>query len=219
MISGVDLLIFDCDGVLVDSEPIAVRINAAMLADLGWHLSDEEIVERFVGRSVASNLEQIEAHLGRPVPAGWVSQFAARITAAHDAELTAIEGIGDALAAIDEWEVPTCVASSGSQEKIRHSLSSLGMYDRFAGHIFSAAEVAHGKPAPDLFLHAARSMHTPPARCVVVEDSRYGVIAARAAGMRSLGYAGGVTPAAWLEGTDTIVFTDMRKLPDLLAAL
>ncbi len=214
-----DLIIFDCDGVLVDSEPIAIRVSADMTAELGWHLTDEQIVQLFVGRSEPENLAQIEAHIGRPVPADWSTRFASRIRAAHDLELTAVEGIIEALAAIAETGVPTCVASSGGPEKIRHSLSRFGMVDQFAGHIFSAAQVAHGKPAPDLFLFAARSMGADPARCVVVEDSRHGVTAARAAGMRALGYAGGVTPAEWLEGPDTTVFTDMRKLPELIAAI
>ena len=110
----------------------------------------------------------------------------------------------------------TCVASSGSHAKMRRTLGFTRLYDRFSGRIFSAEEVANGKPAPDLFLHAAMSIGVSPVRCVVVEDSRHGVQAARAAGMRSLGYSGGLTPAAWLEGADTVVFEDMRKLPALL---
>ena len=109
-----------------------------------------------------------------------------------------------------------CVASSGSHGKIRRSLTLTGLYERFEGRIFSASEVANGKPAPDLFLHAAACSGVPPARCVVVEDSRYGVQAARAAGMAVFGYAGGVTPAHWLEGPGTVVFHDMRALPRLL---
>jgi beta-phosphoglucomutase-like phosphatase (HAD superfamily) len=116
-------------------------------------------------------------------------------------------------------KLPTCVASSGSHDKMRHTLGRTGLYQRFEGRIFSAAEVAHGKPAPDLFLHAARQMGVEPARCVVVEDSQYGVQAARAAGMRAFGYSGGLTPAQWLEGHDTVVFEDMRKLPELLDQL
>jgi HAD superfamily hydrolase (TIGR01509 family) len=213
-----DLIIFDCDGVLVDSEPIALRISADMTAELGWHLTDEQIVQLFVGRSEAENLVQIEDHIGRSVPADWPTRFADRVRAAHELDLAAVEGILEALAAIAETGIPTCVASSGGPERIRHSLSRVGMLDQFAGHIFSAAQVAHGKPAPDLFLLAAHTMGADPARCLVVEDSRYGVIAARAAGMRALGYAGGVTPAEWLEGADTVVFSDMRKLPELIAA-
>lgn len=99
---------------------------------------------------------------------------------------------------------------------MRHTLGLTGLYDLFDGRIFSATEVEHGKPAPDLFLHAAASIGVDPSRCVVVEDSRYGVEAARAAGMRALGFYGGLTPREWLEGPDTYVFDDMRELPALL---
>ena len=216
MISGTDLIIFDCDGILVDSEPIALRLNALMLAELGWHLSDDEIIERFVGRSMKSNIATVEAHLGHPVPPDWPDRFQAKIRAAHDAELTAITGITEALAVIAESPHPICVASSGLPERIRHSLELVGLYEYFEGRLFSAVEVTRGKPAPDLFLHAAARMGVRPERCVVVEDSQYGVEAARAAGMHVYAYAGGVTPAAWLEGPDTTIFTDMRKLPELL---
>jgi HAD superfamily hydrolase (TIGR01509 family) len=213
-----DLIIFDCDGILVDSEPIALRINANMLAELGWIMPDDEIVERFVGRSMKSNIATIEAHLHRPVPADWADRFRHAVSEAHDAELTAVAGISEALAEISQWDVEICVASSGQPARIRHSLQLCGLYDRFVGRIFSAAEVAHGKPAPDLFLHAAARLGVEPRRCVVVEDSQYGVVAARAAGMHAYAYAGGVTPAALLDGPDTTVFTDMRKLPEVLAS-
>jgi HAD superfamily hydrolase (TIGR01509 family) len=109
-----------------------------------------------------------------------------------------------------------CVASSGSHEKMGRTLGKTGLRRYFEGRIYSASEVANGKPAPDLFLHAAARMGVEPRHCVVVEDSRFGVQAARAAGMRSLGYAGGITPAQWLEGPGTVVFSDMRKLPGLI---
>jgi HAD superfamily hydrolase (TIGR01509 family) len=189
-----------------------------MLAELGWHPTDDEIIERFVGRSMAENITQVETHIGRPVPPDWADRFAERILAAHETDLTEVEGIAEALATIAESGIPTCVASSGSPEKIRHSLTRFGMHEQFAGHIFSASQVSRGKPAPDLFLHAARQMGAEPARCLVVEDSRYGVMAARAAGMRAFGYSGGVTPGDWLEGPDTVVFSDMRKLPELIAS-
>jgi beta-phosphoglucomutase-like phosphatase (HAD superfamily) len=109
------------------------------------------------------------------------------------------------------------VASSSGHDNLRYKLELTGLYERFEGHIFSAAEVANGKPAPDLFLHAASRMGAAPADCVVVEDSVYGVQAARAAGMDVFGYAGGVTAAEVLEGPRTVVFDDMRALPRLLA--
>jgi HAD superfamily hydrolase (TIGR01509 family) len=138
-----------------------------------------------------------------------------------DEGLTVVDGIREALAGVAALGLETCVASSGGHAKMRHTLGRTGLYETFAGRIFSAQddpEVAEGKPAPDLFLHAARRMGVEPAGCVVVEDSRPGVLAARAAGMRSYGYAGGVTPAARLAGPGTVVFDDMRKLPELLSA-
>jgi HAD superfamily hydrolase (TIGR01509 family) len=213
-----DLIIFDCDGVLVDSEPLAVRVNAGMLAELGWHLDDDEIIERFLGRSMRSNVATVEAHIGRPVPADWVDRFMTKILAAHEAELAAVDGISEALDVISAWDVQICIASSGQPDKIRHSLALVGLDAAFGDRIFSAVQVAHGKPAPDLFLHAAAALGAEPARCVVVEDSQYGVQAARAAGMYAYGYAGGLTPASWLAGANTTVFDDMRRLPGLLEA-
>lgn len=115
--------------------------------------------------------------------------------------------------ALDALTLPTCVASSGPHDKMRHTLGRTGLYERFAGRIYSATEVSRGKPAPDLFLYAAQKMGVDPAACVVVEDSRPGVHAARAAGMRAFGYAGGLTAAERLHGRDTTVFYDMREPP------
>ncbi|MGW6690867.1 HAD family hydrolase [Streptomyces sp. NPDC054961] len=213
MITPIELVIFDCDGVLVDSERIAVRVQVAVGAELGWPLTEAEVMDRFVGRSNASIGEQIAARLGSDRAVAWQARFEQLHRLAVDAELTPVDGIHEALAALT---LPTCVASSGSHEKMRHTLGHTGIHAHFEGRIFSADEVAHGKPAPDLFLHAAQRMGVDPSACVVVEDSKYGVQAARAAGMRSLGYAGGLTPAQWLEGPDTVVFDDMRKLPMLL---
>lgn len=207
-----ELVIFDCDGVLVDSERIAVRIDVEVLAELGWPLTRDEVIERFLGRTHEYMLGEIEAHLGRSLAAEW-ERFEQRYLAAIEAELKAVDGIEDVL---DALPVPTCVASSGSHEKMRRTLGRTGLYERFDGRIFSATEVASGKPAPDLFLHAAARMGVRPEACAVVEDSHHGVAAARAAGMRAFGYAGGVTPADWLAGPGTVVFDDMRELPGLL---
>ncbi|GAB3972138.1 HAD family hydrolase [Plantactinospora veratri] len=213
MIDPIELVIFDCDGVLVDSERIAVRVHVSMGADLGWPLTEADVVERFIGRSSASIQELIAARLGHDVAATWAERFELAHRQEVDAGLTPVEGITDALDAISQ---ATCVASSGTHEKMRHTLGRTGLYRRFEGRIFSATEVARGKPAPDLFLHAAATMGVPPAACVVVEDSLYGMQGARAAGMRCLGYAGGLTPARQPEGAATVIFDDMRKLPALL---
>ncbi|MFF2197789.1 HAD family hydrolase [Streptomyces sp. NPDC058157] len=219
MIKPIELVIFDCDGVLVDSERIAARVQIALGAELGWPLTEEEVVDRFIGRSHAAIREQIAERLGQDVAAVWSERFEELHREAVDAGLAPVDGLPGALDALDLLALPTCVASSGSHDKMRHTLGRTGLHARFAGRIYSASEVSRGKPAPDLFLHAARSMGVDPAACVVVEDSRPGVDAARAAGMRSLGYAGGLTPAARLEGPDTTVFHDMRRLPELIAAL
>ncbi|MCT9934118.1 HAD family hydrolase [Planotetraspora sp. A-T 1434] len=214
MSASIELVIFDCDGVLVDSERIAVRVDRVILEQAGLRLSEEEIIERFVGRSDQVFIAAIEEHIGEPLPDGWLNRFDAAYRDALASELTPVDGIVDALRAIP---YASCVASSGSHEKMRFTLGLTGLYHFFEGRIFSATEVRKGKPAPDLFLHAARAMGVDPAACVVVEDSRYGVQAARAAGMRAFGFTGGLTPAAMLQGANTVLFDDMRDLPQLLA--
>ncbi|HKD00266.1 MAG TPA: HAD family hydrolase [Methylomirabilota bacterium] len=210
----ISLVIFDCDGVLVDTERIAVKIDVVVLGKLGWTMTEAEVIERFMGRSDEEMTREIEAHLGRRLPASWEEPFRHLYREAFAAELTPVPGI---VAALDAIAIPTCVASSGTHEKIRYTLGLTGLYERFAGRIFSVSEVARGKPAPDLFLHAAQRLGVPPAGCAVVEDSPYGIKAARAAGMRAFGYAGGLAPRRALEGHETIVFDDMRELPRLIA--
>ncbi|MER7465897.1 HAD family hydrolase [Streptomyces sp. NPDC097981] len=209
----IELVIFDCDGVLVDTERIAARVNVALGAELGWPLTEDEAISLFIGRSSASNRELVADRLGAQAAREWEERFALMHAEAVDAGLTPVDGLPEALDAIT---LPTCVASSGSHEKMRHTLGRTGLYERFAGRIHSATEVSRGKPAPDLFLYAAQRMGVAPSACAVVEDSRPGVEAARAAGMRSFGYAGGLTPASHLAGPGTVLFTDMRDLPGLL---
>ena len=211
--AAVELVIFDCDGVLIDSERLGVEVDVMALRELGWPLSETEAIARFVGRSDRENRAAIEAHLDRKLPDGWGDQVDERYRQAFATALTPVDGV---LEALDRISLPTCVASSGTHEHLRYTLELTGLYERFAGRIFSADDVGRGKPAPDLFLLAAERMDAKPARCVVVEDSRPGVEAARAAGMRVLAFAGGLTPAELLDGPDTIVFYDMRELPSLL---
>jgi len=208
-----ELVIFDCDGVLVDSEPLSVGVDAEVLAELGMPLSEQEIVDRFVGRSPAVMRQAIERHLGHPLPDDWIARTRSRYTEAFERALEPIDGIEEALDAIS---AETCVASSSEPDELAFKLKLTGLYERFAGRIFSASEVRNGKPAPDLFLLAAERMGVAPGACAVVEDSQYGVQAARAAGMGVFGYAGSVTPARMLEGPGTTVFDDMRDLPRLL---
>lgn len=208
-----ELVIFDCDGVLVDSETIAVPIDAAILEQYGIRITEAEIIDRFVGRSPSVMTEFIEAHLGHGLPEGAHERFEEMYAEAFRARLVPVDGIEEVL---DRLALATCVASSSEPEPLRVKLELTGLYERFAGHLFSAAEVDQGKPAPDLFLHAANRMGVDPARCAVVEDSQYGVQAARAAGMNAFGYAGGLTAAVALAGPATTVFDDMRQLPGLL---
>jgi HAD superfamily hydrolase (TIGR01509 family) len=209
------LVIFDCDGVLVDSERLATRVDVEVLAGLGWVMTEQEAVERFVGLSMAQVRQRVESHLGRVLPPNWEDDFHKRLQEVFVSELAPVQGIVQALDVIPH---ATCVASSGTHEKIKFSLTLTGLYDRFVGRIFSATEVSRGKPAPDLFLHAAERMQVVPRECVVVEDSAPGVTAALAAGMSVLAYAGGVTPAGKLKRSGAVVFDDMRDLPDLLAS-
>ena len=207
------LVIFDCDGVLIDSERLAVKVDVRVLAELGWPLSEAEVIERFMGRSDREARATIEAHLGRPLRDDWQDRVKRLYHETFAAELAPVEGV---LEALDRIALPSCIASSATHEHLKYTLSLTGLYERFAGRIFSVDDVARGKPAPDLFLHAAAQMGAEPVSCVVVEDSRPGVAAARAAGMRVLAFAGGLTPAERLDGPATTVFDDMRELPRLL---
>lgn len=215
--SLIELIIFDCDGVLVDTERIAIRVDVEVLAELGWAISEAEVVDRFVGVSEADFRTAIEERIGRTLPEGWEEEIEPRYRAAWEKELAPVPGVTEAIDRLDGYR--TCVASSGGHEKMRFTLGITGLYGRFEGRIFSATEVRRGKPAPDLFLHAAESMGVRPERCVVVEDSAMGVAAARAAGMRALAYGSGVTPPEKLAGPGTTVFHSMDQLPHLIEHL
>lgn len=211
-----ELVIFDCDGILVDSERLSIDLDTRLLNELGWPLSKAEIVERFVGRTEAAMKAEIEAHLGRDVSTEW-NAFTKHYTRAF-ADLEPVAGVAGAIDAIQAAGFATCVASSGDHAKIRRNLARTGLLERFGERIFSGDDVVHGKPAPDLFLHAAATMGVDPGRCAVVEDSRAGVAAARAAAMMVFAFAGSVTPASQLEGPGTTVFEAMAQLAGLVAA-
>jgi HAD superfamily hydrolase (TIGR01509 family) len=207
-----ELVIFDCDGVLVDSERLAVRTEAEILGSMGWHVTEAEVVERFVGRSAEYMHRQIEERLGRPVD--WEAEFEAHYREVFERELRPVEGVVEALRRV---EALSCVASSGTHDKIRFSLGLTGLLEFFRGRIFSVQDVTMGKPAPDLFLHAAKQMGVRPEACAVVEDSPAGVEAALAAGMAAFAFAGGVVPAERLQRDGVLVFDDMRDLPPLVS--
>jgi HAD superfamily hydrolase (TIGR01509 family) len=214
-----DLLIFDCDGVLIDSELIGARVEAAELGRIGMPVAESEILTRYVGMSAASMFRALELEHGRALPKDFAALLQARIDAAFDQELQAIPGIHEAL---DRLQTAMCVASSSTLARLRHSLGLTGLYARFAPHVFSAEQVEHGKPAPDLFLHAAAEMACPPARCLVIEDSISGVRGAVAAGMRVWGFVGGGHCSKGHDGRlreagAEAVFHRMADLPALLA--
>ncbi len=205
-------VIFDCDGVLVDSEPAANVVLAGVISDLGLSTTPEQARADYMGRSWASCMEILAGKLGHPPPDDLRDRYRAGVEEAWRRDLQPVPGIVEAL---DSIELPNCVASSGEHERMRLTLGLTGLLPRFEGRIFSATEVEHGKPAPDLFLHAAAQMGFDPAETVVVEDTVPGVQGARAAGMRVLAFARLVS-ADDLAAAGGDVFDDMRVLPDLL---
>jgi HAD superfamily hydrolase (TIGR01509 family) len=215
--TGPALVIFDCDGVLVDTERLTVGVEARILTELGWALTAEEVVERWMGRSTAAQLADLEARLGAASAREFDERTTAELLATFERELIAVEGVVNLLDHLDAYGVPTCVASSGTHERMGRTLGITGLADRFDGRIFSATEVQHGKPAPDLFLHAASAMGVDPSRCAVVEDSVYGVQAGVAAGMTVYGFAGGLTSADALAAAGAVAFERMSDLLDVLA--
>lgn len=182
------LIVFDCDGVLVDSEILACRTVAACLTEAGFATDAATVMDRYVGISTVAMLADVEARAGRRLPEGFAAALARREIEVFAAELVAIDGVA---AVLDGLATPVCVASSSTPERLRQSLGQVGLLARFQPHVFSASEVPCGKPAPDLFLHAAARMAVPPAAAVVVEDSVAGVTGAVAAGMRVIGFVGG----------------------------
>ena len=208
-----DLIIFDCDGVLVDSERIAIKIESEGLTALGWPLTHEEVIERFVGRSSAYGHSEIVAKLGSAVAETWSLEFWRRYRAALETGVVAVDGVVEAL---DQIDTLTCVASSSDHEHLRLVLGRTGLYARFEGRIFSATEVPNGKPAPDLFLHAAAKLGIAASACAVIEDSAPGILAAQAAGMDAYAFLGGVTPSDRLLLPGVIPVAHMRDLPSTL---
>ncbi len=209
-----ELVIFDCDGVLVDSEPASNQVLARVLSEIGLPTRYEDALRTYKGRSWQACLALVEERLGRPPPADLSERFRRRVLDEFRAGLEPVPHVSGAL---DEIRAPVCVASSSDPERLRTSLAVTGLLARFEGRLFSATEVEHGKPAPDLFLRAARALDARPQRCAVVEDSPLGVEAALAADMTPFGFAGTPTAdAAALAAAGARVFDDMRELPRLL---
>ncbi|MGC2412910.1 MAG: HAD family hydrolase [Stellaceae bacterium] len=213
-----DLVIFDCDGVLIDSELLSVRADLECLAEYGIDISAEEIIDRYTGISMAGMLTDLEVRYGRGLP-DFAARHQSRLRPLFEADLRAIPGVIEVL---DSLACKTCVASSGTPERLQHALGLVGLYERFHPNIFSATEVARGKPAPDLFLHAAARMGVAPQRCAVVEDSLPGVVAAVAAGMVAIGFTGGGhcrpgQDSRLADAGAALVIDRMARLPATLA--
>jgi HAD superfamily hydrolase (TIGR01509 family) len=182
-----DLIIFDCDGVLVDSELLSCRCLSDALASHGIELGVDEALERFVGRSIGAVREHYEA-LGQRLPDNFAAELKARVRESFAASLLPIEGVG---AVLGRLRLPTCVASSSDLDRVVFSLAMTGLSGHFAGRLYTSQMVKRGKPAPDLFLHAAAAMAVDPRRTLVIEDSVSGVRAGKAAGMTVWGFIGG----------------------------
>lgn len=213
--SSTNLIIFDCDGVLVDSERIVCRILAEEMNKLGMPTSAEELDEQFSGRPAEDCLLEIEKRYGGPLPDHYFGNTERRIREAFHAELQPVAGIEGLLEQLMQMGLPSCVASSGSHQKMQLTLRKTGLYEYFDGRIFSAEDVSRGKPWPELFLHAADAMGTAPEHCLVVEDSIAGVRAATAAGMRVVGFAQPAR-APLLEQAGAQVINNMMAVLDFL---
>ena len=219
--SKFELVIFDCDGVLVDSEVISCRAHSEMLTRHGYPITSDQVLARFLGVSDREARSIVEAELGRTLPDDFDVQVTQAALQFYAGDLQPISYVGEAIGSMD---VRKCVASSGTPEKIRHGLVCAGLYELLAPHIFSASQVERGKPAPDLFLFAAEQMRVPPHQCLVIEDSLAGVTGARAAGMTVLGFHGGshCRPGhgdSLRSAGAKMSFDDMRQLSGLIRDL
>ncbi|MBE9258706.1 HAD family hydrolase [Dolichospermum sp. LEGE 00246] len=208
-----ELVVFDCDGVLVDSETLGNRVLVEFVAEFGLKLEIEEAILLFRGCKMADCVAVIEQKLGKKMPPDFVTQLRTRTAKAFEHELLPVEGIE---AALDKIDLPICVASSGPREKIELALRVTNLLPRFAGHIFSSYQIGSWKPEPDLFLFAAKTMGVEPQFCTVVEDSILGVRAGTAAEMRVLWYTT-ESESTLLETSGVSVFKSMSQLPSLLS--
>jgi HAD superfamily hydrolase (TIGR01509 family) len=219
--SRFELVIFDCDGVLVDSEPIINQAHAHVLTACGYPITEQDLVERFCGMSDPEMLDIIEREWGHALPTSYAERVGLMIEAGFRQSLVAIEGVAEVL---DRLRLPVCVASSSAPEQIRRKLEITALLGRFGDRLFSATMVARGKPAPDLLLYAAERLATAPDRCLVIEDSPTGIDAARAAGMTAIGFCGGSHcgpehRARLQEHGAALVVDDMHELVTAIAKL
>lgn len=211
------LVIFDCDGVLVDTERLTNRTLAALLTDCGFPITGEHCQKRFMGRTLEAVQEIVERELGRKLPSDWLEQLRARDIESFKAGVAQIPGVADVMDLLDERGIPYCVGSSGKYEKMHSTLGSAGLLPRLKEKLYSSQDCERGKPAPDVFLLAAKSMGHRPEDCVVIEDSLPGVKAARAAGMRVFAYVDDpVCDRDALKAAGAVLIERMDQLPGLL---
>lgn len=212
------LVIFDCDGVLVDSERLNVRTWTGMMRDAGVDFTEADAVEAFVGKAYKDNRVTLTELTGAVPDPEWERAWRAEFLRSQE-QLEPIAGAGEAVAAVRELGLEVCVASGSLLAAIGTKLGRTGLDGYFPEAVrFSAEQVEHGKPAPDVFLLAARQLGFAPEHCVVVEDSRAGVEAAVAANMPVVGYRSDLTPTGWLEGADAVI-DDMADLPSVISRL
>jgi HAD superfamily hydrolase (TIGR01509 family) len=220
--SRFEAVLFDCDGVLVDSEPLTNGVLRDMLEELGWTLTRDECMRLFVGKAVKDERALIGAHTGRPLTDGWLAQFRERRNQRLEAQLTPIAGAPEAVAQVHAGVKGRIACASGADRyKVELQLAKCGLMPYFEGRIFSGHETPRSKPAPDVYLAAAAALGVDPIRCLVVEDTVTGVTAGVAAGATVFGFsppeAGHDAPAALRAAGATTIFTAMQDLPGLLA--
>jgi HAD superfamily hydrolase (TIGR01509 family) len=216
-----EAVLFDCDGVLVDSEPITNGVLRDMLEELGWKLTREECMRIFIGKAVKEERGLIEAHTGQPLTEAWMVRFRERRNEKLVQEVQAIAGALQAVAALHErFEGRIACASGADRFKVELQLEKCGLLPYFEGRVFSGHELPRSKPAPDVYLAAAAALNVSPQRCAVIEDTVTGVTAGLAAGATVFGYSppevGHSTPEALREAGAVRIFTDMAHLPELL---
>jgi HAD superfamily hydrolase (TIGR01509 family) len=216
-----EAVLFDCDGVLVDSEPITNAVLRDMLEELGWKLTREECMRIFIGKAVKEERGLIEAHTGQPLTEAWMVRFRERRNEKLVQEVQAIAGALQAVAALHErFEGRIACASGADRFKVELQLEKCGLLPYFEGRVFSGHELPRSKPAPDVYLAAAAALNVSPQRCAVIEDTVTGVTAGLAAGATVFGYSppevGHSTPEALREAGAVRIFTDMAHLPELL---
>jgi HAD superfamily hydrolase (TIGR01509 family) len=209
-----DLVIFDCDGVVVDSERVVFEVFGSFVRSLGVSLTAAETHEQFLGRTLAECMTIVERLSGNPAPRGALERYCADRDRVLREHVRPVEGIREVL---ETLTIPFCIASSGGYDKMRITLGATQLMPFFEGRLFSASEVPRGKPAPDIFLFAAERMGASPSRTAVIEDSVNGVLAGCAAGMTVFGYVDLTAPSQLIGAGASRTFDDMRELPALLA--